>query len=119
MELPTDKPFTRVAALDHLDEQGSIVKSGIRLARAVIANLGGNGNVLVDLRGLRGASSSYFNVFLGEVQETCGLAGLDRNILIEFANGIQRTTYERSLVAIEKGPRSSTEVIVASSKESE
>lgn len=95
----------RVAAIDCMDAQGSIVDSGMLLADTVINAMKTHSIVVIDLNGLRGASSSYFNVFLGRLQEACGLGCLERDISIEFANDVQKMTFDRSLEAIQAGQR--------------
>jgi len=97
---------TRLSALNHLDSEGSVVRSGIALAEAVLDALNTNGRVVVSFAGLRGASSSYFNVLLRRIQEGCGLAEIGDHIVLEFGSSIQEMIYQRSLDAISKRPRS-------------
>lgn len=94
---------TLVNATDHLDPGGSVVRSGIALADAVLEALEQSGAVNVSLRGLKGASSSYFNVFLRRIEEGCGLAEIGSRIRLEFGSKIQEMVFERSLLS--RGPR--------------
>jgi|GEM_PF-910141 len=95
----------QILAVDHLDQDQSVVRSGIALAEIVLNTLESNQAVIVSFDGLKGASSSYFNVFLRRIQEGCGLAELGRHIEVSFSSEIQKMVYERSLDAITSGPR--------------
>lgn len=93
-----------LTAVNHLDSEGSVVRSGIVLAEAVLQTLDRDGKAFVSFAGLRGASSSYFNVFLRRIQEGCGLAEIGDHIVLEFGSPIQEMIYQRSLDAISKRP---------------
>lgn len=82
-----------------------MVRSGLAFAGAVLHALENDRVVKVSFQGLKGASSSYFNVFLRRIQEGCGLTELGNRILPEFGSNIQKMVYDRSLEAISKGPR--------------
>lgn len=90
----------RIVATDYVDPDGSVVKSGLRLADAVLCALGEAESVIVSLAGLRGASSSYFNVFLRRIYEAAGRDVLDSGITLEFASALQREIYDRSRQAV-------------------
>lgn len=98
-------PESVIRAVDHLDADESVVRSGLALADAVIKSLESQDSVIVSFDGLKGASSSYFNVFLRRIQEGCGVVELGEHIQLEFGSKIQRMIYDRSLEALEKGPR--------------
>ena len=87
---------TIIAASDHLDPNGSVVRSGVALAEAVLSALEQSGTVKISLKGVKGASSSYFNVFLRRIEEGCGLAEIGRHILLEFGSNIQEMVFQRS-----------------------
>jgi hypothetical protein len=99
------KKTERILARSHLHEDGSVVKSGVALADRVLEALKGGVSVEVSFEGVKGASSSYFNVFLGRIEEECGLADLDRYVTLEFDSELQRTVYVRSLKSVSKGIR--------------
>ncbi len=89
-----------MVATDYIDADGSVVRSGIRFAEATLEALEQARAVVVSFRGLKGASSSYFNVYLRRIQEGCGLAELGRTIKIEFGSKVQQLVYTRSYEAL-------------------
>lgn len=99
---PLDR-MTHLMATDHLDPDGSVVRSGVALADAAIRALEKGGSVSISLRGLKGASSSYFNVFLRRIEEACGLGEIGRDIHLEFDSSVQEMIYQRSFES--RGPR--------------
>lgn len=92
-----------IRAVDHLAADESVVRSGVALADAVIKALDSVDSMTVSFAGLKGASSSYFNVFLRRIQEGCGVAELGGHIRLEFGSNIQKMIYDRSLEALGKG----------------
>ncbi len=88
-----------IRAADHVDPGGLIVRSGELLARKVIESLHGNAAVRVDLKGLPGISSSYFNILLRLVYDEAGSAAVDR-VQMVFVSPLQKQIFERSLEAI-------------------
>lgn len=105
MNIASDPPdkATHIEATDHLDPDGSVVRSGVALADAVVRALNEAGSVTISLKGLKGASSSYFNVFLRRIEEACGLAEIGRHIHLTFESNVQRMVFERSFES--RGPR--------------
>jgi len=102
--MSADSPTNVIAikATEHMDPGGSIVHSGLAFADAVLNKLGPGISIELDLRGLKGASSSYFNVFLRRIDEACGLAELDRHISPRFGSKVQEMVYRRSLEAVRR-----------------
>jgi len=94
---------TRLRAIDHLDGDGSVVRSGVAVADAALEALETSEVVIISLGGLKGASSSYFNVFLRRIEEGCGLVEIGDHIQLEFGSKIQEMIFERSLAS--RGPR--------------
>ncbi len=92
-----------IVASEHVDPEGSVVKSGIVLADATLRALEENDTVTISLKGLKGASSSYFNVFLRRIEEECGLAEIEDHIHLEFGSKIQEMVFQRSFAS--RGPR--------------
>ena len=92
---PSDNPAI-IVAIDHLDPNGSVVKSGIAMAEAALSALEEAGTVRITLKGLKGASSSYFNAFLHRIEEGCGLAEIGKHIHLEFGSNIQEMVFQRS-----------------------
>lgn len=95
----------RVSARDHIDPDGSVVRSGMALAEAVLRELKSSASVEVSLEGLHGASSSYFNVFLRRIDEECGIAEMGEHIHVRFGSRVQEMVYNRSLESVSRGPR--------------
>jgi len=103
MDAEASRGTTRIRATDHLDADGSVVRSGVALADAALKALETSEVVIVSLKGLKGASSSYFNVFLRRIEEGCGLTEIREHIQLEFGSKIQEMVFERSLAS--RGPR--------------
>jgi len=97
----------RLSAMDHLDAEGSVIRSGRLLADAVLKHVSIDRVVVVSFSGLKGAASSYFNVFLRRIQEVCGLAVFDSVIQLEFGTSIQKQIFDRSWNAMQDGLRNS------------
>jgi len=97
----------QIKARNHLDPEGSVVRSGIALAEAVLQELENDSQVEIDLDGIKGASSSYFNVFLRRIEEGCGIGVFERQASVLFSSNIQKMVYTRSYESLKKGgPRS-------------
>ena len=94
-----------IMAKDHFDPDGSVVHSGMRLADAVLAAIETGASVEVDLREVRGAGSSYFNIFLRRIDEALGLTAMDLHIRFRFASKVQEMVFQRSLDSMRRGPR--------------
>ena len=90
--------MTQLNAHDFVDRDGLIVRSGELLARKVIELLREGEVVRVQLRGLNGISSSYFNVLLRMIRDDLGADALQRVTLL-FVSPLQQQVYERSLQA--------------------
>jgi len=101
---------TVIQAVEHIDAEGSVVRSGLAVAEAALQALESGSAVEIDLQGVKGASSSYFNVMLRRIDEGCGLAALDEHIRIRFSSRIQKIIFQRSLDSVKRGPRAPTAV---------
>lgn len=100
----TDREPFEIAASDHLDPDGSVVKSGFMLADAAVKAIEEHGRVRISLKGLKGAPSSYFNVFLSRIEEQCGLAEIGDHVLLEFGSKVQEMVFRRSFESRRRGP---------------
>lgn len=100
---PSDNKSVHVYALEHVDSEGSVVRSGMALAEAVLHALESGAPVEVDLKGIKGAASSYFNVFLRRIDEGCGLAVFKDRIRLRFASRVQELVYARSYESMKRG----------------
>jgi hypothetical protein len=103
MDAEVNNRTIKVLATDYLDPDGSVVRSGVAVADAALKALEEHDAVVVSLEGLKGAASSYFNVFLRRIEEGCGLAEIGEHIRLEFDSKIQEMVFERSLAS--RGPR--------------
>ena len=103
MDSEAKKRTVRIIATEYLDADGSVVRSGVAVADAALNALETSEVVIVSLEGLKGASSSYFNVFLRRIEEGCGLAEIREHIQLEFGSKIQEMIFERSFAS--RGPR--------------
>ena len=93
-------------ATDYVADDGSVVHSGVILGDAVLDVLNKEKKkVRVSLLGLKGASSSYFNVFLRRINEGCGVDEIGETIELEFDSNVQRLMFERSHDSMRRGPR--------------
>lgn len=77
--------------------EGRIVDSAERLADEVVRQLATHDVVTIDLREMRGLSSSYFNVLLQRVIATTTYAELSRRVGFVFDSPAQQQTFKRSL----------------------
>jgi hypothetical protein len=84
-----------IRAIDYIDPDGLIVRSGELLARQVLETLRHDESVRVQLRGLSGISSSYFNILLKRVIEDMGCDVLHR-VQFDFASPLQKQIFDRS-----------------------
>ncbi|MFH1108855.1 MAG: hypothetical protein V1790_06635 [Planctomycetota bacterium] len=104
----SDSRIVHVYAREHVDSAGSVVRSGMALAEAVLDALESGAFVEVDMAGIKGASSSYFNVFLRRVDEGCGLAVFDDRIKLRFGSNVQQIVYSRSFESLRRGVTNSS-----------
>jgi len=101
----------RIRAIDQMDAEGSLVRSGMKLAESVLGHLESGDQVEINLEGVKGASSSYFNVFLRRIEEGCGIGVFERQCKMVFSSNIQRMVYERSYESLKKGGPKSNETV--------
>lgn len=109
-----DANYPKIQAIDYQSDDGSVVHSGVQFADAVLSALNQSDCVQADLTGLKGASSSYFNVFLRRVDEGCGIANFKEAVKLNFDSNIQRMMFERSFDNMKRGVHRSTSGIVTS-----
>jgi hypothetical protein len=91
--------MVEIYAKDYTDSDGLIVRSGELLAHKVIELLQTGQRVTIQLQGLTGISSSYFNIFLRLVCEKFGLDGLN-SLQMKFVSRLQQQIYDRSFEAV-------------------
>jgi hypothetical protein len=90
-------PTHIIQARHFLDPEGRIVESAALLADEVVRQLASHNTVTVDLRELRGLSSSYFNVLLQRVSQVTTLAEFPTRVQLLFDSTAQQQVFNRSL----------------------
>ena len=98
----------KIVAKDHVDPEGSVVKSGTAIAEAAIEALKTPGMVSVAFDGLKGATSSYFNEFLRRIDQRCGRPELSERLQFTFDSKVQKMVFDRSLDALARRPHKPT-----------
>jgi hypothetical protein len=91
--------MVELIARDYLDPNGRIDKSGEMLARRAIETLRSGEAVRIQLQGLPGMSSSYFNIFLLMIRDELGPEALER-IRMDFISPLQKQIFDRSFDAV-------------------
>ncbi|MBW2703205.1 MAG: hypothetical protein JRF33_20485 [Deltaproteobacteria bacterium] len=91
---------TSLKAIDFADAAESLVDSAERLASVLLEKLGGQEKVTISLVGLRGVSSSYFNVVLSEVVSVYGIDAIGDRIEFLFDSYAQELVLGRSMASI-------------------
>jgi hypothetical protein len=86
-----------VEAKQFVAPSGSIVESAALLGDEVNARLRGAELVRVDLSGLRGLSSSYFNTLLQRVVPMTGIEDFPRRVELVFDSAAQEQVFARSM----------------------
>lgn len=91
---------TSLSALALIDMERTIVENAEILAAEVVKRLSTGAAVSVSLVGLRGITTSYFNLVLRRIVKSIGFESLSERVTFEFDSSLQRLIYERSLQAI-------------------
>ena len=86
-----------IEASQSRDPQDRIVASGLLLADEVVRRLTDHDVVEVNLKGLRGVTSSYYNVVLHRVLSILSMAEFARRVKFRFDSAAQEQVYNRSL----------------------
>lgn len=98
--------FTTIAAADYIDPLESAVSAAMRLAEVVLTHIRSGTPVLISLVGLRGLSSSFFNVLFRRIASEFGEDALEHFVRIGYETETQRLIAERSLCAVRRTPSS-------------
>ncbi len=98
MPMMIDMDTVSLDARDFFDPQGSVVDCAARIAHEVVRQLSTGAAVCLSVHGLRGVSSSFFNVILSAVFENFDRSVRDR-FRVDTETDTQRIVYERSLDA--------------------
>lgn len=89
-----------ITARGFVDPAGTVVAGAEALAVGVLTALESSSVVHVDLQGLRGVPSSFFNVLLLAVAGRFGVGALGKRLVFRFDNDAQLRIYGRSLEAV-------------------
>jgi hypothetical protein len=96
---------TTIRAADHVRPGASIVATAEAVSRAVVDALRFGGGAQVDLSGMRGVPSTFFNVILLGAVNAVGLDAVDRHLEFVFETRAQHEVFDRSLKAVRESPR--------------
>lgn len=85
-----------------IDESASVIDSAMRIGLEALGPLRAGQDVIVSVRGVRGVSSSFFNVLLATVSSELG-AGTGRSRLtVDTETRTQAMVWDRSKAAFDK-----------------
>jgi len=87
-------------ALDFTQPSRSVVDSARALGDEVCRRVASSPTVVVAFDGLRGVSSSYFNVLFQTIRDTAGTETLRSAVEFRYDSDAQRTIAQRSLRAV-------------------
>lgn len=92
----------QINAVDHFDPESDVTDSGTQLAHRVKETLAQSSDaiVLVSFKGIRGAASSFFNIFLHRVAGWSGPEVLTTRLSFDFGSLPQKLVFERSFQAV-------------------
>jgi hypothetical protein len=85
------------------DPHDRIVASAARLADEAVRALAAHDVIEIDLAGMRGVTSSYYNVLLDRVLGVVPLADFPRRVKIRFDSAAQKLVFNRSLESATRG----------------
>jgi hypothetical protein len=96
-----------INAKDFIDDTMSVVDCAMRIAAEATRHLRSGGRVVVSIKGVRGVSSSFFNVILSAVADTLHNDLSEQRFDVECDTPTQRLVYTRSLAAFQTLPKAS------------
>ena len=88
-----------IRAADHISPQGTIVAGAESVAAKVLDALSSS-DVVVDLHGVRGVPSTFFNIVLLAVTNHAGFEALETRVRFQFDSPAQESVYRSSLQAV-------------------
>jgi hypothetical protein len=91
---------SRIETLTFINPAVPIVDTAQAVGEMVAKELRRGSSVVVSLRGVRGASSSFFNVLLRLAQDASDGTLDHARLAFDFENQVQRLVYEKSLAAL-------------------
>lgn len=90
----------RINTRDYVDGSQSVVDSASQVADEVSRRLNNGQNVVLSVRGVRGVSSTFFNVILNAVAQVLGTGFASDRFSVETDTETQEMIYRRSLEAL-------------------
>lgn len=94
--------FVTINARDYIDETKPVIDGAACVGASAAAELRAGHPVIVSIDGLRGVSSSFFNVILSAVAEVLKNDFSDGRFEIRTDSKVQRLVLDRSLAAFSK-----------------
>lgn len=91
--------------MNYVRDGSAVVDTATEIADVAAAALLRGSSVIVSLRGVRGISSSFFNVLLATVYAKCPQASAGDRFVIETETETQRQVLLRSVQAVQRLPR--------------
>lgn len=99
----TDSGVASVSGSDFVDPNGSIVESAQLFANHVCVLLESDAtDIEISFVGMKGLTSSYFNLLLRLVLQTVGVDGFQSRIQCRFDSPLQESVFQRSWETISK-----------------
>lgn len=92
----------KLLAKDFIQHNRPVVECAVKLAAEVERLLASGQNVVVSVHGVRGVSSSFFNVILSAIDRTIPPDQVDVRFKMNLETVTQRLVYQRSLEAWRK-----------------
>lgn len=91
-----------IEALSLIQPDRSIVENAEILANHVLQSLASTHKVCVSMAGVRGVSSSYFNLLLRRLVNAFDVDVVQDRVMFRFDSPVQEQVFRRSLEAIKK-----------------
>jgi len=91
--------LVRIVAKDFVDDTRPVIESAALIAAQAAALLRQGSQVVISVHGLRGVSSSFFNVVLAGVADVLGPDLVNGRFSVDTETVTQRMIFERSLDA--------------------
>lgn len=90
----------RISVKDYVDERRPVIECARQVGDIAAAHLRSGGSVVLSVAGVRGVSSSFFNVILSAVAEALRNDFSDGRFDVELETPTQRLVYLRSRAAL-------------------
>lgn len=94
----------KINAKDYVDERRPVVECAGLVAQEAVRQLLAGAGVIVSVHGVRGVSSSFFNVILSAVADVLKGDFSEGRFTVETETASQRLVYQRSFQAFTSSP---------------